>query len=272
MLKSYIVNAVESLFARRARTGDILDEAALAARPALVTLVQDLLALDGGLGLFRLVHLLDAARHAPAPRTIVSVGCGGGHHEAFLGWLYPEAQVVGIDLREGWAQPRPSNVRFLPGNLLDPAFRAGVPKADFVFTIEVLEHIEEQQEAAKAIASLVSPGGFLYVEVPFANDAEQADAALCVQERENHGHVKPGYAPSQLRELFCGDGLSEVSAGNAFFTPLQPIVWLGAQHFGPESLRPYWREILAWARADLKSRLAASRAEASAVKLLARRS
>jgi SAM-dependent methyltransferase len=271
MLKSWLVAALEGAFARRAGPVNGLDVETLSKRPALVTLIQDLMALDGGLGVFRLVHLLDAARHAENPRTILSVGSGGGHHEAFLGWLHPEAEIVGVDLREGWAEPRPGNVRFVPGDVLDPAFRATLPKADFVFTIEMLEHIEAHGEAAKAIASLVAPGGWLYVEVPFANAAEQADPALCALERENHQHVRPGYAPEQLRALFGGDGLEPVSIGNAFFTPLQPIVWWGTQNFGPASLRPYWREVLAWANADLREDLAASREEATAVKLLARR-
>ena len=119
--------------------------------------------------------------------------------------------------------------------------------------------------------SLVGPGGRLYVEVPFANAEEQANTALCAQEREAHGHVRPGYTTDQLRSYFACDGLETVSAGNAFFVPLQPTLWLGMQHFGPERMKPYWRQVLSWAEADLRPDLAASREEATAVKLLARR-
>src|SRR5262249_42632580 len=174
--------------------------------------------------------VLDGVAKAPSPKRIVSVGSGGGHHEAFLGWLHPEAEVIGLDLREGWAEPRPPNVRFLSGSILDDSFRELIPPAHLVVSIDAFD---AQEDAGRSIRGLGGPSGWLYVEVPFASDAEQADSALCAQERETHGHVRPGYTPAQLRSLFSADGLETVSVGNAFFTPLQPTLWLGMQHFGP---------------------------------------
>jgi SAM-dependent methyltransferase len=270
-LRGWGVAALESLFASAAGRSAAPDAEWIARRPALVTLFQDLMCFDGGLGVFRLVHLIDAAHRAGNPKSIVSVGSGGGHHEAFLGWLYPDARVTGVDLREGWAQPRPANVRYLAGSVLDESFRRAVAPADLVISIEAFEHIDAQAEAAAAIRSLVAPGGWLYVEVPFASEAEQADETLCRQEREAHGHVRPGYTAGQLTSLFACDGLEVASVGNTFFTPLQPTIWLGMQHFGPEKMKPYWKEILAWARADLREDLAKDRSEATGVKILARR-
>jgi SAM-dependent methyltransferase len=165
------------------------------------SLGRELLQLDYGLGLFRWVHLADALDRSPASVRVLSIGSGGGLHEAFLARTRPELDVTGVDLQKPWVMRDIPNLRFLKGDLLDPAFRATLPKADFIYSIECLEHIEDDRTVVRAMADLVSPGGSLYLQLPFASPVEQADAVLCETERRNHGHVRPGYDPEGLRRL-----------------------------------------------------------------------
>ncbi|MEO6324210.1 MAG: class I SAM-dependent methyltransferase [Thermoanaerobaculia bacterium] len=235
------------------------------------SLGQQLLTLDCGLGLFRLVHLLDALSTVDGIKSIVSVGSGGGHHEAYLALKHPELQVTGVDLRVPDVQLKLPNLRFLQGNLLDPAFTATIPQADFVYSIECFEHIEEDRLVFATAAALVRPGGFLYVEVPFASAAEQADPELCRRERESFEHVRPGYSARQLEDLARSNGLSVRKVAGAFWFPIQPSVWSAYMQFGAAALAPHWRAYFEFARFDLRQGIPANRTEATAIKILAAR-
>ncbi len=237
--------------------------------PDFDSLGRDLLRLDGGLGLFRLAHLVEALGES-RPRTILSIGSGGGLHEAFLAALFPNARVVGVD-RLAPRVPRTANLEFLEGDLLDPRFQEELPLADFVYSIECLEHIEDDGAVATAMASRVAEGGRLYVQVPFASEGEQADAEICRTEREKYGHVRPGYAARQLSDLVSRGDLECVAVAGAFWFPLQPIVWFTIERFTAEPLVDHWREIMKIAELDVRPGLPKDRNEATAIKALARR-
>jgi SAM-dependent methyltransferase len=242
---------------------------AATADPVLAALGEQLLLLDAGLGLFRLVHLYAALVDRPSPRTILSVGSGGGFHEAFLARLFPSSSVVGIDLRSPLVSVPLPNLSFRQGNLLDPAFSAALPAGDFVFSIECLEHIEKDEEVLAAMAALVRPGGALYLEVPFATEAEIADPEVRAEHFRLHEHVRPGYTAAALRRLCERNGLEVVSTAGAFWFPMQPLVWFGTDRFGPENLRRFWPEFLELAERDVRSGVPAVRTEATAIKVLA---
>lgn len=232
------------------------------------SLGRELLALDSGLGLFRWVHLEDALGRRPSAKRVLSIGSGGGLHEAFLARTRPDLDVTGVDLRAPWVSTDLPNLRFLTGDLLDAAFRRSLPPADFVYSIECLEHIEDDLTVARAMADLVLPGGALYLQLPFATVAEQADARLCRAERESFGHVRPGYDPQGLSRLAGSLGLRVELVACAFWFPLQPMLWAGAEKFGAV-FAPRWREILELVRTDLRTTVASDRTEATAIKILA---
>lgn len=234
------------------------------------SLGRELLNLDWGLGLFRWVHLANALDGAPEAKTVLSIGSGGGLHEAFLARTRPALAVTGADQREPSVTQDLPNLHFLRGDLLEPAFRATLPRADFVYSIECLEHIEDDVTVARAMAELLVPGGTLYLQLPFATRAEQSDATLCRTERTNHGHVRPGYDAEGLRRLIEGLGLDVRFVACAFWSPLQPMVWASLEKFGP-LLTPNWREVLALVWGDVRVDLAPDRTRATAIKILARK-
>ena len=230
-----------------------------------------LLGLDGGLGLFRWVHLLDAFRRAGPPRTVVSIGSGEGLHEALLARRFPSTEVCGVDLRRQQVELDLPNLRYLQWNLLDEAFSATLPISDFVCSIECLEHIENDRSVFAKMVDLVRPGGSIYVEVPFASEAECADEAVCRRELEAHEHVRPGYPAARLAEMAREHGLVDVRIGGSFWFPVQPMVWLAQKSFDSSAVAAHWRTFLAVAELDLREGVPESRAEATGIKLLARR-
>jgi SAM-dependent methyltransferase len=234
------------------------------------SLGRELLRLDWGLGLFRWIHLADAVEKAGQVSTAISFGSGEGLHEVFLATARRDVSVLGVDLRRSELVDPPTNARFLCGDLLDPKFRASLPKADFVYSIECLEHIEDDVTVARAMADCLVPGGHFYVQVPFANRSEQADPALCENERRCFGHVRPGYDEDGLRSLAGSLDLDVVFVAGAFWSPLQPLVWAGVEKFG-SALGPQWRSILDLVRLDLRPDLPSDRSQAIAIKMLARK-
>ncbi len=163
------------------------------------------------------------------------------------------------------------NLQYLQGDLLDPQFAATLPTSDFVCSIECLEHIEDDRSVFAKMIQLVRPGGALYVEVPFASDSECADEEVRRREFEAHEHVRPGYSAVRLGALAREHGLIDIHIAGAFWFPIQPIVWLARKHFESSALADHWRTLLAVAEIDLREGLAKNRAEATAIKMLARR-
>jgi SAM-dependent methyltransferase len=258
------------------RAADASGSAAQIPGPAVLTptdeesLGRELLNLDWGLGLFRWVHLANALDRTPGVKRVLSIGSGGGLHEAFLARTRPALDVTGADQREPSVARDLPNLRFLTGDLLEPAFRATLPRADFIYSIECLEHIEDDRTVARAMADLLAPGGSLYLQLPFASAAEQADPLLCETERRNHGHVRPGYDGDGLRRLAESLGLEVELVACAFWVPLQPMLWASTEKFGP-LLAPHWREVLALVSGDLREGVAPDRTRATAIKVLARK-
>jgi SAM-dependent methyltransferase len=235
------------------------------------SLGQLLLRTDGGLGLFRLAHLLDALTKVPAPRTILSVGSGLGTQEAFLALRIPDAEVVGVDLRKPKFLATLPNLRFVQGDLFEAAVRQQLPAADFVYSIESLEHIEDDGAVVALMVSTLKPGGRLYIQVPFASEAELADPELRRKELELHEHLRPGYSAQDLTQMARRHGLIVESLAAAYRFPLQPFVAAGIEKLPLDFLLPRWRQVLALIEGDVRDGLAANRTEATVIKMLARR-
>lgn len=241
------------------------------ADPLLSELGKQLLRLDSCLGLFRLVHLVDAIARSPnpAPNTIVSVGSGEGLHEAFLARLFPKCSVVGVDLRVHQLNLSLPNLSFRQGNVLDPAFAASLPLADFVFSIECLEHIDDDASVVASMGRLVIPGGALYIEVPFATESDLADPAVVREHFEANEHVRPGYTAARLEKLCRSAGLTVEHLAGAFWFPMQPLVWFALQHHGTDVVASHWHEFLDLAMRDVREGLPENRGHATGIKVLA---
>ena len=110
---------------------------------------------------------------APAPRTIVDLGCGDAERLAQIGERLrgrdPGVRLIGVDL-----QPDPERVReiaargveLVQGNMeerLDVIEDAG---ADLVIMCQIIEHLYDPFSSLETIASKLAPGGRLLIETP----------------------------------------------------------------------------------------------------------
>lgn len=254
----------------RMPAADVDLRATMASDSLLAGLGRSLLRLDSGLGIFRLVHLHDAYRKAASRRnvrTVLSVGSGGGLHEAVLARLHPDVLVVGVDLREPYANVELPNLRFLQGDVTDPAFAKSLSPADFIFSIECLEHISDDGSVVRAMSGLLNPGGALYVEVPFASESDLADENLIREQLELHEHVRPGYSANGLTRLAQEAGLTVEEVAGAFWFPMQPMVWFALEKFGEDAVLDFWPEFVTLAEGDVRTNIPTFRSQATAIKV-----
>ena len=105
-------------------------------------------------------------------KRLLDFGCGSGASTLWIGAMFPETEVVGVELNPGsvelaqrvLAARRLSNVRFLLSP--DPkSLPPGIGSFDFVMLSAVYEHLlpEERRQVMPLVWSSVNYGGVLFV-------------------------------------------------------------------------------------------------------------
>lgn len=106
-----------------------------------------------------------------APKAILDAGCGRGDYSFYLARRYPDAQVVGVDVDRALIERNTDmaarlgigNVRFMVADLVSARF--DVP-FDLVVSVDVLEHITEQERALLNLREHLAPGGRVFYHLP----------------------------------------------------------------------------------------------------------
>lgn len=117
---------------------------------------------------WRVRHLL--ARMPGKPRTILDYGCGQGGWIPFLSKIFPDAEIVGVDIsRRALERARErfptSTFRLIEGGAAPVTNEA----FDLVFSYHVLEHVSDLEETVADMARAARRTGYLCVMVPCAN-------------------------------------------------------------------------------------------------------
>ncbi len=84
--------------------------------------------------------------------------------------------------------------------------RLPFPDASFdrVAVVDMLEHVPDEAAFAAELARVTRPGGLLVVNTPhLKRTALRRLRHALGQTDEKHGHLRPGYTPARLRELFA---------------------------------------------------------------------
>ncbi len=103
-------------------------------------------------------------------QRVVEVGCGIGN---FTGMLLDRELVVALDIEEQCVEqvrgryPGRANLHALRGDAGDAAFgELARFRPDSFVCLNVLEHVADDRQALKSMASMLSPGGSIVLLVP----------------------------------------------------------------------------------------------------------
>jgi SAM-dependent methyltransferase len=106
-----------------------------------------------------------------APQRILDAGSGRGDYAFYLARRFPNAQVIGVDFdasRVARGQERArslglTNVTFQRGDLVTEKFDRPF---DLILSIDVLEHIVDQEGAIRNLRENLRPGGKFFFHIP----------------------------------------------------------------------------------------------------------
>jgi len=117
----------------------------------------------------RLANIEGHLRHLPVARNdrVLDVGCGSGSMARLLARSFPQAEVVGVDLREQYldfAKARASaeeihNLTFRCGDVFALPFADA--SFDVVWTKYLLQWLNEPKSALAELKRVTKPGGFV---------------------------------------------------------------------------------------------------------------
>lgn len=157
----------------------------------------------------RYVHLREGFLLTKGVRSVLAIGCGRGLAELALALEFPDIQfhLTDIDseatpnyqraqeLVDVWKVP---NVTFGVHDIVQPL----PERYDLITSVEVLEHILEDELAAKNM--LNGARHYVFALVPFADRGSNEREDLRARVWSNNEHWRVGYDESRLRALFPG--------------------------------------------------------------------
>jgi ubiquinone/menaquinone biosynthesis C-methylase UbiE len=105
---------------------------------------------------------------------------------------------------------------------------------DRVVIVDMLEHVPDEAAFAREIARITKPGGRLVVNTPHLKNTLLRRARHAVgQTDEKHGHLRSGYTPARLQELFADFGFETPRTYSRFFSELvDTVINWGVERLG----------------------------------------
>jgi ubiquinone/menaquinone biosynthesis C-methylase UbiE len=153
----------------------------------------------------RAIHRVAPTRigAAGAPARVLEIG---GGRSGLASLLYPDAEIVTLDLDFDLRGQGPGAAAFVCGDARRLPFEDGA--FDAVTLFDVLEHIREDKAAAREAMRVTRPQGVILVSTPnrdWRYPYYGFMRPLCPPEETlmaSWGHVRRGYSPQELAGLF----------------------------------------------------------------------
>ena len=150
--------------------------------------------------------------------TVLDLGCGYGEYSFMMAKGMKHAHLTALDIdqdalrnvRYAQSQMQLSNLTIHEGylsTLNDNTF-------DLIYSVDVFEHIHEEQMPFKDALSKLKPGGYLMVKMPHVTQTSVFPKKWFQKHEEWLQHEHPGqvYSLKQLKERFAREGFNIVYA------------------------------------------------------------
>lgn len=175
--------------------------------------------------LLRSWHIKKESRKYFANRSqdfsILDAGSGFGQYDYFLSNLCKNAKITGVDVKEEqiddcnqfFSKINRPNVRFEIADLT----QYNLPNSyDFILSVDVMEHIEDDKKVFENFYSSMKKGGMLLISTPSnlgGSDVHDHDEESFIGE-----HVRDGYSIEDITEKLTSAGFSKVIAKYSYGT------------------------------------------------------
>jgi SAM-dependent methyltransferase len=157
-------------------------------------------------------HTLSAiARRIPSESAVImDIGCSSGYMIRDLRARFPKATVLGADYVRGPLEKLSTTMPGIPFVQFD-LVQCPLPDAcvDVLVLLNVLEHIENDAEAARQIYRLLRPGGIAVIEVPAGPDLYDVYDKLLLHHRR--------YASAHIADILRGAGFKILESSHLGF-------------------------------------------------------
>ena len=165
-------------------------------------------------------HLRRLHRQGFRPQRILDAGTGYGQYTLFLRRLFPEAEIVAIDIKqaaldglEEYCRRRGiQGIRYQQADLLKLEFEA---EFDLILNVDVMEHILDDEAVFARFARALRPGGRLVLHTPAVPESMP-------EEEVEHGefsvgeHVREGYKHSVIRRRVLQNGFARADVHSTY--------------------------------------------------------
>ena len=163
-----------------------------------------------------IIRNLIAAMGPPSDAKILEAGCGPGGNIAML-QEFGDVSAFELNEQALAACVQDTGIACTKGALPNENPFANSAQFDLVVALDVIEHIREDVESIRSLASCIAPGGAMLITVP-------AYQWLYGSHDRSHHH-KRRYSRGQIRSVVLASGL-RIERSGYFNTLLSPLIFV----------------------------------------------
>ncbi len=153
---------------------------------------------------------------------VLDAGSGFGQYSYYMARKFPNWQITGIDIKQEetaactrfFRQTNMTNARFQQQDLT--AYEKP-DTYDLILSVDVMEHIEDDNKVFANFYRSLRPGGMLLISTPSdqgGSDVHHHDDTSFIEE-----HVRDGYAAAEIKEKLTRAGFRPVETAYTYGRP-----------------------------------------------------
>jgi len=151
---------------------------------------------------------------------ILDAGCSSGSYAVEVANAYPHMEVTAVDIKTiDFPLSFPPNLTFFEQNLME---LETADAFDFIYSIDVLEHIKENRPVMENLFRALKPGGYIFLHIPNDRASKHIFPVRHFKDFDKWAkdeHVGEQYTPTELRAALEPMGFTIIASEYTFGFP-----------------------------------------------------